>query len=164
MHKLVWITGLQGAGKSTIAREVFSRASAVHTNTLLLDGDDIRAVFGNDLGYNVEDRKENAWRVARLCKYLYEQKMNVICATVSLYREIHEFIYSNFTAPLVVYIDVPRNELERRNQKKLYTERKELPGIDQYYDIPEHADFVMRIVNTGGIHDAAKKIIIRIGL
>ena len=69
---VVWIIGLSGSGKSTLANEVVSRANKIHRNTILLDGDVVREMFGNDLGYSVEDRKKNALRICQLGRFLSE--------------------------------------------------------------------------------------------
>jgi adenylylsulfate kinase-like enzyme len=162
--RLVWITGLSGAGKTTVARRLFDALKTDCPNTAMMDGDDFRAVFDNDLGYGVEDRIKNAWRIVKMCKYLCDQDLNVVCATMSLYKEIHDFIYENFENPLVVYLDVSMEELKKRNKKNLYSGGVNVSGLDQSVDEPCHNDHVIRITNTGTPDVTVNKIIVRLGI
>ncbi|MDR2097141.1 MAG: adenylyl-sulfate kinase [Spirochaetaceae bacterium] len=161
-RKLVWITGLSGAGKTTAAKQVFAMIKERSPNTVMLDGDDFREVFDGDLGYGVDDRIKNARRIVKMCGYLCAQDMNVVCATMSLYREIHEFIYENFEDPLVVFLDVSMNELKKRNKKNLYSGGVDVSGVDQAFDEPRHGKYVMKINNTGDLSLTVNKIMERI--
>ena len=101
--KLIWITGLAGAGKSTAARYLLEKLKEKHiSNVVMVDGDNIREICNNDLGYSLEERKKNAWRIVKLCEYLCNQGLIVVCATVSLYNEIHEYIYKHFREPRII--------------------------------------------------------------
>jgi adenylylsulfate kinase len=161
--QLIWITGLSGAGKTTLAIEVCKQIKKRCLNTVIFDGDAFREISGNDLGHNLEDRIKNAHRIVRMCKYLCDQGLNVVCATMSLYSEIHNFIYNNFECPLVVYLDVPMEELKKRNQKNLYSQGKDLSGIDLPFDKPVHEKYVLNI-NNSNISDTVNKIIRRLEL
>lgn len=159
--KLIWITGLSGAGKSTIAKEIYSQLKPSFSNTVIIDGDAFREVVGNDLKHTLEDRIKNAYRIVKMCKYLYNQDINVICATMSLYQEIHEFIYNNFEDPLIVYLDVSMDELKRRNQKGLYSNGSNVTGIDLPFDEPSHSDFVLKIKNEADLKNTVRLILER---
>ena len=159
--KLIWITGLSGAGKTTIAKEVYSVMKKSQANTVLIDGDEFRYAIGNDLGHELEDRIKNAYRIVRMCKYLYNQDINIVCSTMSLYKEIHEYIYMNFNNPLVVYLDVSMEELKNRNQKGLYSQGKNVTGIDLPFDEPVNKDFVLKLNNDNNIQNTINKIIER---
>ena len=63
---VIWIIGLAGAGKTTIGREVYHRIKRQKPNVIFLDGDDVRAIMGNDLGHTIEEREVNAWRISVL--------------------------------------------------------------------------------------------------
>lgn len=159
--KLIWITGLSGAGKSTIAKEVYSRLKQSLSNTVMIDGDAFREVIGNDLKHTLDDRIKNAYRIVKMCKYLYNQDINVICATMSLYQEIHEFIYDNFEDPLIVYLDVSMAELKKRNQKGLYSSGTNVTGIDLPFDEPSHTDFVLKTKNEDNLKNTVSLILER---
>ena len=77
---VIWIIGLSGAGKTTLAEEIYKISKPINPNTVLIDGDAIREIFGNDLGHSAEDRKKNAKRISRLCYFLSLHNINVICS------------------------------------------------------------------------------------
>jgi adenylylsulfate kinase-like enzyme len=160
--RLIWITGLSSAGKTTVAKQIFGLLKEIYPNTAMIDGDDFREIFDNDLGYSIEGRIKNAWRIAKMCKYLCAQGLNVICATMSLYKEIHDFIYGEFENPLIVYLDVSMEELKRRNKKELYSSGKNVSGIDQNIDEPRHDDYVMRINSAETVSVTVNKIMERL--
>lgn len=160
-QKLIWITGLSGAGKSTVAKGIYTELKKKYPNTVMIDGDAFRETVGNDLGHNLEDRIKNAFRIVKMCKYLYDQDINVICSTMSLYKDVHNFIFDNFNDPLIVYLDVSIEELKRRNQKGLYTESKNVTGIDLPFDEPEHEEYVFKVNNEDNIENTIAKILER---
>ena len=86
-----WITGLAGAGKTTIGKLLYEKIREKESNTVFLDGDILREVFGNDLGYSKEDRRKCAMRYSRLCAMLQRQGMNVICCTISMLDSVRDW-------------------------------------------------------------------------
>lgn len=149
---VIWIIGLSGAGKTTLATEVYSKTKRSVPNTVLVDGDVIREVFGNDLGYTIDDRMRNADRISRLCKYLDEQGINVICAILSIFKESRAWNRNNIKNYYEVFIDVPVEDLIKRDPKGIYKkyfsgELIDVPGLDIDFPKPENADLV--IDNTG---------------
>lgn len=91
MGAVYWITGLSGAGKTTIGKRLYEKIKLQYSNTVFLDGDELRIVFGNDLGYTQDDREKCAMRYARLCDFLQKQDMNVICCTISMFHSVREW-------------------------------------------------------------------------
>lgn len=161
---LVWITGLSGSGKSTIGRALYGKIKQNHANTLFLDGDAIREILGNDLGHDPRHRLANAFRISRLCKFLVEQDMIVICATMSLFKEIHAFNRENIGRYYEIFIDVTIEELIRRDQKQLYSralagEIQHVVGIDLPYDRPEACDLVVENTASGGVDEKVDRIL-----
>lgn len=157
--ELIWITGLAGAGKSTAARYLLGKLKEKQiSNVVMIDGDSIREICDNDLGYSLEDRKKNAWRIVKLCKYLYDQGVIVVCATVSLYSEIHEYIYTNFQRPKIIFLNISRTIIDQRNQKELYTSGSDVVGIDIKYDIPTSIDFVKELSKTSEVFSYLDKL------
>jgi adenylylsulfate kinase-like enzyme len=90
MARLIWITGLAGSGKTTLAKEVYNQLKKAYPNVVLIDGDHLREIFGGSTGYTSEERLENAKRLSRLCHFLVNENIHVVCATMSLFKEIHE--------------------------------------------------------------------------
>lgn len=162
--KLIWITGLSGSGKTTIGKEVYKKLKIKYTNTVFLDGDSFREVLGNDLSHNLEDRKENARRIARMCNFLVSQGISVICATMSLYAEIHKYNRENFKHYFEIFIKCDMEELIKRDQKGLYSkaisgEIKYVVGVDLPYDIPKDCDLIIENSKQDSLDEKVEKII-----
>lgn len=141
MAKLIWITGLAGSGKTTIGKEVFREMKRDNPATVFVDGDNFREVMGGSSGHTREERFAVAFQIARFCKFLVEQNIDVVCATISLFKEIHEFNRENFPDYFEIFIDCDREELVKRDQKGIYTkafkgEIKNVVGIDIDFDKP----------------------------
>ena len=148
MAFLIWITGLAGSGKTTIGKEVYKKIKVKYKNTVFLDGDSFREILGNDLGHTPKDRFKNALRIHKMCKFLIEQDINVVCATMSLYKEIHKLNRENIKNYFEVFLDCDIKELIKRDKKGLYSkalkgEIKNVVGIDLPYDKPENADLYL---------------------
>lgn len=159
MGEVFWITGLAGAGKSSIARAVADLLREEFQHVVILDGDDFRALMGNDLGYSDADRKENAWRIARWCNFLAQQGIIVVCATISLYDEVRSWLRDNVSSFHVVFVDPPLAVLRARDQKGLYSSAEmslgsaaNLPvaGINQAVERPADADLVISNESNSG--------------
>lgn len=115
-----WITGLSGAGKTTIGTILYRRLKQAKANVVLLDGDALRETFGNDLGFSREDRIKSAMRNARLCKLLADQQIDVVCCTISMFDQARDWNRENNDRYKEIYIKVPMEVLKERNQKNLY--------------------------------------------
>ena len=84
MGVVYWITGLSGAGKTTIGKIFYDRLKKEYPETVFLDGDTLRTVFGGDLGYSREDRIKCAMRYSRMCQMLQKQDINVVICKLNL--------------------------------------------------------------------------------
>ena len=145
---LVWITGLPGSGKTTLAQALYGLIKN-QLPSICIDGDIIRDIMGKDLGYNMKDRLKNAYRIAKLNKYLIDHNLIVICSTVSLFKEIHQWNRKNIKNLIEIYIDVPMDILIQRDQKKMYSQalkgkKKNVRGIDQKFDIPMKPSLIIK--------------------
>ena len=151
--RLYWITGLAGAGKTTIGTLLYQYLKEQYSNTVIFDGDVLRQVFGNDLGYSREERFQCAMRYSRLCKLLVDQGIHVICCTISMFDEVREWNRAHIDNYLEIYIKVPIWVLEERNQKNLYQEArkgsvKDVVGVDLELQFPKNPDIL--IINEIG--------------
>jgi len=145
---LYWITGLAGAGKTTIGRELYSLIKTKKSNVVFLDGDILREVFGKNMGYSTDERIKIAFQYSRLCKLLTEQGIDVICATISMFKECRQWNRDNIPCYHEIYIRVPLEILIKRDQKQLYSralngEIQQVMGIDIPFYEPERADLIV---------------------
>jgi bifunctional enzyme CysN/CysC len=143
----VWLTGLPGSGKSTIADLVETRLFATGRHTYVLDGDNIRLGLNRDLGFSEADRRENIRRVTEVARLLVDAGLIVIVAFISPYRDGREAarLRFDFGEFVEIFVDAPIEECERRDPKGLYARarRGELvnfTGIDSKYEPPECPD------------------------
>jgi bifunctional enzyme CysN/CysC len=146
MHKpaCLWLTGLSGSGKSTIANLLEKRLHAEGRHTYLLDGDNVRHGLNRDLGFTVADRVENIRRVAEVAKLMTDAGLIVIVSFISPFRAERDFARSLFTPGefYEIFVDTPMSICEQRDPKGLYgkARRGELinfTGIDSPYEPPE---------------------------
>ena len=149
--RVIWITGLSGAGKSTLAHEVVARLRASGDVVVMLDGDDLREVFGavsvSLKNHSREARLALAIQYAQMCRILAQQGLTVVIATISLFKEVHSWNRGNLPGYFEVYLKVPVEELRRRDPKGIYRrfdagELTDVAGLDVPIDEPEAADWV----------------------
>jgi len=137
---VVWLTGLPGAGKTTIARLVRQRLERVGSPVELLDGDEIRAVFPNT-GFSREDRDAHIRRVGYMASRLERHGVTALAALVSPYRESRDFVRGQCRQFVEVYVSTPLEECERRDPKGLYRGARagqvaQLTGVGSAYEPP----------------------------
>lgn len=145
--RCVWLTGLSGAGKSTIARLVEAELRAQGRAVYVLDGDRLRNGLNRDLGFTEADRVENVRRVAEVAALMVDAGLDVLVAVISPYRTERRFARRLFAAGrfVEVFVDAPLEECERRDTKGLYAkarkgELRNFTGIDSEYQRPEAAE------------------------
>lgn len=118
---VVWIIGLSGTGKSVLAKKVVDSLKLLHMPVVMLDGDIIREIFGNSLGYSEGDRLISARRMCNLSKFLSEQGLIVICPFLSVFQESRQWCRTNIKKYYEVFVDTPIEILEKRDGKGLYS-------------------------------------------
>lgn len=141
---LYFFTGLSGAGKTTIGGLFYRRQKAKRNDIIVLDGDQIRPVYLDGIGYTTEDRRHGAARTFRVCKMLTDQGIDVVCCSISMYEELRQWNREHIDNYKEIYIKVTRETLFKRDQKGLYSSgAKNVMGVDLPFDEPKHPTVVI---------------------
>lgn len=140
----LWLTGLSGSGKSTVAYEIEKKLMARGHLCYVLDGDNVRHGLNRDLGFSPQDRSENIRRVAEVARILNEAGMIVITAFISPYRDDREKAKQVIGEErfIEVFLDAPIGICEKRDPKGLYEKARaglitEFTGVNAPYEVPE---------------------------
>jgi bifunctional enzyme CysN/CysC len=152
---VVWLTGLSGAGKSTIANQLEKLLHAHGRHTILLDGDNLRHGLNRDLGFTEADRVENIRRVAEVAKLMADAGLIVIVAFISPFRSDRQ-LARELMGPgefVEVFIDTPLEECIRRDPKGLYKKAisgaiRNFTGINSPYERPENPEIRVDTVGS----------------
>lgn len=148
--RVVWLTGLSGAGKSTIANALEWELHRQGKRTYVLDGDNIRRGLNDDLGFSDADRAENIRRIAHVARLFVEAGLIVVVAFISPFGAERRAARALFTPGdfLEVYVEVTLALAEQRDPKGLYKkarsgELRQFTGIDSPYEPPEAPELVL---------------------
>ena len=149
--KVLWLTGLSGSGKSTIAQDLERKLYNKGFLCQVLDGDNLRSGLNKNLGFSIEDREENIRRIAEISKLYLNTGIITICSFISPTEKIRAFAKSiigeeNF---IEVYINAPIEVCENRDVKGLYKkarkgEIKGFTGIDSPYEAPTNPNIEIK--------------------
>jgi len=147
---VIWLTGLSGAGKSTIATELERELFTMGLHTYVLDGDNVRHGLSANLGFSPEDRTENIRRVGEVAKLFCDAGVLVITAFISPYRDDRKLARSIMEEGdfVEVFVDAPLTVCEQRDPKGLYKKARagQIPsftGVSAPYEPPENAELVV---------------------
>jgi adenylylsulfate kinase len=161
----VWLTGLSGAGKSTIAVDLEKRLLERGVRTYILDGDNIRHGLNKNLGFSPEDRTENIRRIGEVAKLFTDAGLVAVTAFISPYRADRDQVRALMQPGdfVEVFIDCPVEVCEERDVKGLYKkaragEIKEFTGVSAPYEAPARPELT---VNTAwqSVAESAKQIL-----
>jgi bifunctional enzyme CysN/CysC len=150
---VVWLTGLSGAGKSTIAQALEGKLFQRAMHTYVLDGDNVRHGLNSNLGFSPDDRVENIRRVSEVAKLMADSGAVVITAFISPYRmdrrRAREIALEGGAEFIEIFVDAPLNVCEERDPKHLYKkaragEIRQFTGIDAPYEAPEDPEIVVK--------------------
>ena len=145
---ILWITGISGSGKTTLGKSFFKDFKKKHKNTIFLDGDEFRSLFGNDLKYTIKDRDKNAQRMTAFVKYLSNQKINLIISANITSNKYRVWCKKNLKNFIQIYIKARIQSLIKRDYKGLYKKAlnkkiKNVVGIDLPFKDPKKIDLIL---------------------
>ncbi len=162
---VIWLTGISGSGKSTIANAVEKKLNRMNRHTFLLDGDNIRHGLNKDLGFTEVDRIENIRRVGEVAKLMTDAGLIVITAFISPFESERQIVRKMMSPGefIEVFINTPLHIAEKRDVKGLYSKArlgqlKNFTGIDSPYEPPEKPEINIDTTSMS-IDEAAEKII-----
>ena len=166
---VIWMTGLSGSGKSTIANALERRLAEMNKHTFLLDGDNIRHGLNKDLGFTDKDRVENLRRVGQVARLMNDAGLIVIAAFISPFELERDMVRQMICKDefFEVFIDAPLSVVEKRDVKGLYAKArlgklKNFTGIDSAYEVPKNPDIHIKTSNISieeAVDEIMKKII-----
>ena len=166
---VIWITGLSGAGKTTLAKEIVNQLASENKEPILLDGDQLREIFvdSTNQAISAHDRSSRltlALKYSGLARLLSEQGFWVIVATISLFQEVHDWNRKNLKNYYEVFLDTPIEELKKRDSKKIYSrffgnEISNVAGLDIEVDQPKSPDLLVPFDPDKSVQSVAEAII-----
>lgn len=159
----IWLTGLSGAGKTTIAIALENELKSRDLYVERLDGDTVREGLTRDLGFSKEDRDKNIERVSFVAKLLSRNGVGVIASFISPYREARANVRQQSTNFIEVYVNAPIEVCASRDVKGLYAkafagELKGFTGVDDPYETPENPEIVVH-TDQETVAESVEKIV-----
>lgn len=139
--RVIWITGLAGSGKTTVATALVPRLRQRGAAVVLLDGDELRRTIATDLGYDLTDRRAAAERYARLARALALQGLTVVVATISMFESVRRWNRRRMPRYCEVYLRRAPGAPFRRRRRPAGAARLEV-GVDLPFEEPRHPDLV----------------------
>lgn len=163
--RVIWLTGLSGSGKSTVANALESQLHSQGYHTYILDGDNVRHGLNRDLGFSDTDRVENIRRVAEVAKLMADAGLIVIVSFISPFQADRDMARALMADGefIEVFIDTPLQECMRRDPKGLYRralmgEIKQFTGVSSSYEAPQNPDIHLKTTQANPMEMANQVI------
>lgn len=158
-----WITGLAGSGKTTIAKMLVERLRNSGQSVIYLDGDVLRPAISETTSYDAHTRRLISERYVRLCEMLASQGICVVAAFIAMFHDTHDLARDLIEDFRLVFIDVPMEVLQERDQKGLYSQAiagkiKDVVGVDIEAEFPKEPDLIIKNFGAMSPEKAVSKI------
>ncbi len=162
--EVFWVTGLAGAGKTTLAGVLVRELRRTGRKVVFLDGDAVRAVLAPDAGHSPRERLALAGQYAAMCRLINSQGITVVCATISMFSAVRQWSRENISKYCEIYLRVPMAELVKRDQKGLYRgalagEHDNVIGVNAPFDEPETPDIIINNDGTRSLEETAAELL-----
>ena len=158
--RLYWITGLSGAGKTTIGTALYNKIREEKPNVCMFDGDKLRDAYGGAFGYTESERRKGALCNAKLCRLLTAQGIDVVCCTISMYDSVRDWNRANNEKYTEIYLKVTMDTLVKRDKKGLYSSKADnVVGVNQSMEEPKHPDVLINNDGQEKVEDIVNRIL-----
>ena len=142
---VIWIVGMSGSGKSYLAKRLKKKITILSNKIKWIDGDKFREKYSKDLGYSLKDRKINSRRIQKHCLKYFKKGYIVICSILSIFpshQKKNAKIFKN--KYFQIYIKASVGKLKKRNNKKIYSKKKQVVGKNIIFPKPYKSDLVIK--------------------
>lgn len=160
---IIWITGISGSGKTTIASSLIKKYKSVIRNLVNVDGDIVRELFGDDLMYDTKSRITQIKRIQRLCLFLESQNLVVIASALYSDSKLMLWNRENFKNYYEIYLEASLDLVKKRDVKGLYKKyekglEKNIVGLDIPWHIPQNFDLKINMDELPSIEEVIDRI------
>jgi len=160
---LFWITGLSGAGKTSIGNKIKKDISKIYGPTLIISGDNLRSIFGLK-GYDYQDRLIILRKYNKFAKYIANQIINLIFAVVGMVDEIRLWNRKNIDNYIEIYVKSKIKNIKKQNKKRIYHQKRpgKIIGIDIKAELPKNPDITINNSFNLSVDEISKRLFKRI--
>ena len=164
---IVWIIGLSGSGKTTLGESLYKDLKKKYSNTIFVDGDTVRKIWGTKLSHSIKDRKINARRISYLCKFLDDNKINAVVSILSIFPKWQKWNRKNFKNYYQIYISSEIEKIKKRYKNNLYSRLKKknllknVVGLDIKFPTPYKSNLIIKNNSSKEKFLLNKKIIMK---
>lgn len=161
---LYWITGLSGAGKTTVGNALYYELREKNPSVVILDGDILKSLVGDSLGYSREDREKRAYHYSNMCKILTDQGISVVICTIAMFDSVRAWNRKNIERYVEVYLKVDKDILIKRDRKGLYSRHQagavtDVAGLDVEVEFPKTPDITIENDGSRSVSDCVGEIL-----
>ncbi len=161
---VIWITGISGSGKSTLSKLIYEKFKHDLPGLVLIDGDEVRELFGNSLGYKESDRYKQIERIQRIATMLDKQDLFVVVSALYAHPDLLAKNRENYSDYFEVYLDASVELVSKRDPKGLYAkaasgETQDVVGIDVAWHAPSNSNLRIRMDDNPRPEEALQDIV-----